>query len=114
MIFLIVYVWAYARCARRGFASAGANVVVVASGALMLVPIATLAWWYYMIHDWPMNIGGEPNWTWYRDEPVINGRSGDALHPLLYGGIFLLVLVAVSWSYALVRMLLAQSGKSTI
>lgn len=114
MILLVVYVWAYARCARRGFASVGANVIIVVSGALMLVPIATLAWWYYMIYDWPMNIGGKPNWSWYRNEPVINGQSGDALHQLSYVGIALLFLVAVSWVYTVVRMLLANRGKSTI
>jgi Protein of unknown function (DUF3341) len=32
--------------------------------------LASLGTWYFMIHDWPMNIGGKPNWTWYHNVPA--------------------------------------------
>ena len=25
--------------------------------------LASLGTWYFMIYDWPMNIGGKPNWA---------------------------------------------------
>lgn len=32
--------------------------------------LAALGTWYMMIQDWPMNIGGKPNWTWYHNLPA--------------------------------------------
>lgn len=32
--------------------------------------LASLGTWYFMIYDWPMNIGGKPNWTWYHNVPA--------------------------------------------
>jgi hypothetical protein len=32
--------------------------------------LALLGTWYMMIQDWPMNIGGKPNWTWYHNLPA--------------------------------------------
>jgi Protein of unknown function (DUF3341) len=32
--------------------------------------LALLGFWYFMIHDWPMNIGGKPNWTLYHNLPA--------------------------------------------
>lgn len=32
--------------------------------------LALLGMWYMMIHDWPMNIGGKPNWTLYHNLPA--------------------------------------------
>src|SRR5690348_6493738 len=32
--------------------------------------LALLTMWYMMIHDWPMDIGGKPNWTLYRNLPA--------------------------------------------
>jgi hypothetical protein len=26
--------------------------------------------WYMLIHDWPMNIGGKPNFTWFQNLPA--------------------------------------------
>jgi hypothetical protein len=31
--------------------------------------LAILGTWYFMIHDWPMNIGGKPNFTWIENAP---------------------------------------------
>jgi hypothetical protein len=32
--------------------------------------LAILMTWYMMISDWPMNIGGKPNFTWYKNVPA--------------------------------------------
>ncbi|MBK6539811.1 MAG: DUF3341 domain-containing protein [Flavobacteriales bacterium] len=32
--------------------------------------LALLGFWYFMIHDWPMNIGGKPNMTLYQNLPA--------------------------------------------
>jgi hypothetical protein len=32
--------------------------------------LALLGMWYMMIQDWPMNIGGKPNWTLYHNLPA--------------------------------------------
>lgn len=32
--------------------------------------LAALMIWYMMIHDWPQNIGGKPNWTLYHNIPA--------------------------------------------
>ena len=32
--------------------------------------LASLGTWYFMIYDWPMNIGGKPNWAWYFNVPA--------------------------------------------
>lgn len=32
--------------------------------------LALLGFWYFMISDWPMNIGGKPNWTLYHNLPA--------------------------------------------
>ena len=32
--------------------------------------LASLGTWYFMIYDWPMNIGGKPNMTWYQNVPA--------------------------------------------
>ncbi len=32
--------------------------------------LALLGMWYFMIYDWPMNIGGKPNWTLYHNLPA--------------------------------------------
>ncbi|MFT5336821.1 MAG: hypothetical protein ACI9YL_000821 [Luteibaculaceae bacterium] len=31
--------------------------------------LATLGIWYFMIGDWPMNIGGKPSMDWYQNIP---------------------------------------------
>lgn len=32
--------------------------------------LATLMMWYMMIHDWPIDIGGKPNWAYYYNVPA--------------------------------------------
>jgi hypothetical protein len=32
--------------------------------------LALLGFWYFMIRDWPMDIGGKPNWTLYHNLPA--------------------------------------------
>lgn len=32
--------------------------------------LATLMMWYMMVHDWPNDIGGKPNWTYYMNVPA--------------------------------------------
>ena len=32
--------------------------------------LAMLGFWYFMIHDWPMNIGGKPSFTLYQNLPA--------------------------------------------
>ena len=32
--------------------------------------LGTLMMWYMMIHDWPMNIGGKPNWQYFYNIPA--------------------------------------------
>jgi len=32
--------------------------------------LATLMMWYMMIHDWPNDIGGKPNWAYYYNMPA--------------------------------------------
>ena len=32
--------------------------------------LALLGMWYMMIQDWPMNVGGKPNWTLYHNLPA--------------------------------------------
>jgi hypothetical protein len=32
--------------------------------------LATVGMRYFMIHDWPMNIGGKPNFTWIENAPA--------------------------------------------
>lgn len=34
---------------------------------LIGLTLATLGMWYFMIHDWPMNIGGKPNGTYLQN-----------------------------------------------
>ncbi len=31
--------------------------------------LALIGFWYFMISDWPMNIGGKPNWTLWHNLP---------------------------------------------
>lgn len=108
VVFLTLYVWAYIRCAQRDFRSAGANALLLALGMLMLAPVGFLAVWYFVIHDWPMNIGGKPNMTWYQNEPA----PADLFSAALYTGIVLLSLVLVSLLYAVFRML-THRGRPT-
>lgn len=37
-----------------------------------LFGISFAAWmtWYMMVHDWPMNVGGKPNFTWIENLPA--------------------------------------------
>lgn len=32
--------------------------------------LAILGTWYFMIHDWPMNIGGKPSFSWIENAPA--------------------------------------------
>ena len=32
--------------------------------------LSCLAIWYFMVSDWPMDIGGKPNWTLYHNIPA--------------------------------------------
>jgi|ERR1035437_7638299 hypothetical protein len=32
--------------------------------------LASLGLWYMMISDWPMDVGGKPNWTFYHNVPA--------------------------------------------
>lgn len=32
--------------------------------------LATLMMWYMMVHDWPNDIGGKPNWAYYLNVPA--------------------------------------------
>ena len=32
--------------------------------------LATLMMWYMMIHDWPMDVGGKPNWAYFFNVPA--------------------------------------------
>lgn len=32
--------------------------------------LATLMMWYMMVHDWPNDIGGKPNWNYYSAVPA--------------------------------------------
>lgn len=32
--------------------------------------LVLLGMWYFMIYDWPMDIGGKPNWTLYHNLPA--------------------------------------------
>jgi hypothetical protein len=32
--------------------------------------LATLMMWYMMVHDWPTNVGGKPNWAYYFNIPA--------------------------------------------
>lgn len=32
--------------------------------------LAILGSWYFMIYDWPMNIGGKPSFTWIENAPA--------------------------------------------
>ena len=32
--------------------------------------LAILGTWYFMIHDWPMNIGGKPSFSWVENAPA--------------------------------------------
>lgn len=34
------------------------------------IGLATLMMWYMMIHDWPSNIGGKPNFAYYMNVPA--------------------------------------------
>jgi hypothetical protein len=108
VVLVVLYIWAYVRCARRGFASAGANALLVASGIFMFAPVGTLVGWYFMIHDWPMSIGGTPNMTWYQNEPAPPNLFSAALST----GAVLLSLVLVSLLYAVFRMLTHSKPQS--
>ena len=58
--------------------------------------LAIFGTWYFMIHDWPMNIGGKPNFTWIENAPafvpvifefsVFCGAHGMAITYLLRNG----------------------------
>lgn len=58
--------------------------------------LAILGTWYFMIHDWPMNIGGKPNFTWIENAPsfvpvmfefsVFCGAHGMAITYMLRNG----------------------------
>ena len=107
IILLVFYCWSFVRGARRGFAIASNNVLVVVAGLLLLAPATALALWYYMIKEWPMNVGGKPNWTWYSNEPTVIG----GLESVAYGGIVLMILVLGSLLYATARMLMVRRGR---
>jgi hypothetical protein len=32
--------------------------------------LATLMMWYMMVHDWPTDVGGKPNWNYYFNIPA--------------------------------------------
>jgi hypothetical protein len=32
--------------------------------------LAIIGTWYFMIHDWPMNIGGKPSFSWVENAPA--------------------------------------------
>ena len=32
--------------------------------------LACLTIWYFMVHDWPMDVGGKPSWTLYHNIPA--------------------------------------------
>jgi hypothetical protein len=71
IVILATYLVAYWRASRHGFSRAGLNALVISSGAiLLLMPVAGLGIWYFMIRDWPMNIGGKPNWAWNENTPA--------------------------------------------
>ena len=36
---------------------------------LVGLSFSVLMMWFMMIHDWPQNIGGKPNWTFYHNMP---------------------------------------------
>jgi hypothetical protein len=58
--------------------------------------LSILGTWYFMIHDWPMNIGGKPSFTWIENAPafvpvmfefsVFCGAHGMAITYLLRNG----------------------------
>lgn len=58
--------------------------------------LAIFGTWYFMISDWPMNIGGKPSFTWIENAPafvpvlfefsVLCGAHGMALTYLLRNG----------------------------
>jgi hypothetical protein len=58
--------------------------------------LATLGTWYFMVSDWPMNIGGKPSFTWIENAPafvpvmfefsVLCGAHGMAITYLLRNG----------------------------
>jgi len=43
--------------------------------------LGLLMMWYFMIHDWPQDIGGKPNWTLYHNIPAF-------IPPLFEGTVF--------------------------
>jgi Protein of unknown function (DUF3341) len=58
--------------------------------------LAIFGTWYFMIHDWPMNIGGKPSFSWIENAPafvpvmfefsVFCGAHGMAITYLLRNG----------------------------
>lgn len=54
--------------------------------------------WYMLIHDWPMNIGGKPNWNLFANFP--------AFVPVLFESTVFCAAHGMSLSYLLVNRLL--------
>ena len=116
LVLLVTYVTSYVRSARRGFSKSGANVLVLVSGVLLLVPLAMLASWYYMVYDWPMGLGGKPNWTFYHNEPYGGSEIVrwfvEHPHGILCVAAIVIAGIAASFTYASFRMIRACRSRS--
>lgn len=80
------------------------NALVVALGTLLLLPSFITIRWFYMMNDWPMSIGGKPNWTFCQNVPVVDDVPVLTIGAILYLGIIAQVLVAFSLIYAVFRI----------
>lgn len=69
---LAAYWYSFSKVWRGGFAASGwirAN-GLVALVLLVPAPIVLAGIYYFMIMDWPMNIGGKPNYSLYHNLPI--------------------------------------------
>jgi hypothetical protein len=107
----LTYVVLFAAVWRKHFRSDLLNGLLIAHGAWLLLLSATLyGIWYFTMKDWPMGIGGYPNWNMYHNVPA-SGIDHLYLWASEHGeqiAIGSLVLVFVSYVFAIYRMMKAK------
>lgn len=105
LAFLAAYWYSFIRVWKSGFVAIGwirANRIMA---LLLLVPglIVLAGFYYFMIMDWPMNIGGKPNNTLYHNLPAwtVDPMVGQVAVGV---GVCAYVGVLPSWMYLLWRI----------
>ena len=107
IIILMTYVVAFWSAVRHGFCRAKVNGTVLFCGAVLLLAM-WLGIWYFMVRDWPMNIGGKPQQSFYHGDPAQMRSIGHWIEANVNGigwGLAVLTFILLlSYVYAGVRI----------